>query len=36
MKVIALIVAGGSSLRFGEEIPKQYTKIGNNTVIEQQ
>lgn len=34
MKVIALIVAGGSSLRFGEETPKQYSKIDNITVLE--
>jgi 2-C-methyl-D-erythritol 4-phosphate cytidylyltransferase / 2-C-methyl-D-erythritol 2,4-cyclodiphosphate synthase len=34
MKIIALIVAGGSSLRFGEETPKQYAKIDNLTILE--
>jgi 2-C-methyl-D-erythritol 4-phosphate cytidylyltransferase / 2-C-methyl-D-erythritol 2,4-cyclodiphosphate synthase len=35
MKVIALIVAGGSSQRFGGNLPKQYTNVANVTILEQ-
>jgi len=31
---IAIIVAGGSGLRFGGEIPKQFVKINGKEVIE--
>ena len=31
---VAIILAGGSGTRFGEEIPKQYININNKTVIQ--
>ena len=34
MKIIAIITAGGSSLRFGGEIPKQYYLYNNKLLIE--
>ena len=34
MNCIALIVAGGSGLRLGHDLPKQYVKILGKTILE--
>ncbi len=34
MKVYAIILASGSSKRFGEKVPKQFVKIQNKTILE--
>ena len=34
MKTIAIILAGGSGIRFNNEIPKQYAIVKNKTVLE--
>ena len=34
MKTIAIILASGSGSRFGNELPKQFTKIGDKTILE--
>ena len=34
MKTIAIILASGTGSRFGEKLPKQFTKIGNKTLLE--
>ena len=34
MKTIAIILAGGSGVRFNNEIPKQYALIKNKTILE--
>ena len=34
MKVVAIILAGGTGSRFGGDLPKQFEKIGERTIIE--
>lgn len=34
MKTIAIILAGGSGIRFNNEIPKQYALVNNKTILE--
>ncbi|HSW61521.1 MAG TPA: 2-C-methyl-D-erythritol 4-phosphate cytidylyltransferase [bacterium] len=34
MKVVAVILAGGTGSRFGGDLPKQFEKIGERTIIE--
>ncbi len=34
MKNIAIILAGGKGTRFGNQLPKQLTKLGDKTIIE--
>jgi len=33
MKNALVILAGGKGKRFGQKTPKQFYKIGNNTII---
>lgn len=34
MKVVAVILAGGTGSRFGGDLPKQFERIGDRTIIE--
>jgi 2-C-methyl-D-erythritol 4-phosphate cytidylyltransferase len=34
LKVVAIILAGGTGSRFGGDLPKQFEKIGERTIIE--
>lgn len=34
MKTIAIILASGTGSRFGDKLPKQFTKIGDKTLLE--